>query len=125
MQAGNLKRRESIFDPELFFPKALNISLYGRSSDLSRFSEAFPFPKVEQWQVFSKTIITQSVIGHHSSGYCYGFSPYSLFIAMVEFHCNTKTLQRYMFLPIRKVLQHFRYKQLLTLQFMFQSDADV
>jgi len=29
-------------DPALFFPKALNISLYGRSSDLSRFSEAFP-----------------------------------------------------------------------------------
>jgi hypothetical protein len=33
---------ESIFDPAPFFPKALNISLYGRSSDLSRFHEAFP-----------------------------------------------------------------------------------
>jgi len=33
---------ESVYDPALFFPKALNISLYGRSSDLSRFYEAFP-----------------------------------------------------------------------------------
>jgi hypothetical protein len=30
---------ESIDDPALFFPKALNIRLSGRSSDLSRFSE--------------------------------------------------------------------------------------
>jgi hypothetical protein len=34
---------ESVRDPALLFPKALNISLYGRSSDLSRFYEAFPF----------------------------------------------------------------------------------
>jgi hypothetical protein len=38
---GN-KKRESVGDPVLFFPKALNINLYGRSSDLSRFHEAFP-----------------------------------------------------------------------------------
>jgi hypothetical protein len=31
-----------MIDPALFFPKALNIRLSGRSSDLSRFSEAFP-----------------------------------------------------------------------------------
>jgi hypothetical protein len=47
-----------------------------------------------QWQVFHKTIITQSVIGHHSSGYCCGFSPHSLFIEMEIFHRDTKTLQR-------------------------------
>jgi hypothetical protein len=49
---GWKSRGESINDPALFFPKALNIRLSGRSSDLSRFSEAFPFRKAEQWQVF-------------------------------------------------------------------------
>ncbi len=82
----------------LFFPKALNISLYGRSSDLSRFYEAFPSLNAEQWQVFHETIITQSVIGHHSSGYCCGFSPHSLFIAWSVLACNTKTSQRYDYL---------------------------
>jgi hypothetical protein len=47
-------------DPALFFPKALNIRLSGRSSDLSRFSEAFPFRRAEQWQVFQKTITPQN-----------------------------------------------------------------
>ena len=30
------------YDSELFFPKALNMGLSGRSSDLSRSHEAFP-----------------------------------------------------------------------------------
>jgi len=38
----------------------LNISLYGRSSDLSRFYEAFPSQFSEQWQVFHKTIIQRN-----------------------------------------------------------------
>jgi hypothetical protein len=42
----------------LFFPKALNMVISGRSSDLSRFSEAFPSrflkQKAGQWQVIKK-----------------------------------------------------------------------
>jgi hypothetical protein len=51
-------KKESSDDPVLFFPKALNIVLSGRSSDLSRFPEAFPprflFQKTGQWQVIRK-----------------------------------------------------------------------
>jgi hypothetical protein len=46
------------YDSELFFPKALNMGLSGRSSDLSRSHEAFPscflLQKAEQWQVIIK-----------------------------------------------------------------------
>jgi hypothetical protein len=35
--AGNQESGESFCDSMLFFPKALNITLLGRSSDLSRF----------------------------------------------------------------------------------------
>jgi hypothetical protein len=51
--AFSIKRGTS-YDPELFFPKALSIVLSGRSSDLSRFYEAFPSLFTEQWQVFIK-----------------------------------------------------------------------
>jgi hypothetical protein len=37
-------------NPEPFFPKALNTGLFGRSSDLSRFYEAFPFAIIKEWQ---------------------------------------------------------------------------
>jgi len=50
-------------------------------------------PAGGQWQGFHKAIIVIT-IGHHSSGYCCGFKPHSLFIAMILFHCDTKTLQR-------------------------------
>jgi len=33
---------------------------------------------------YPETIITLSVIRHHSSGYCRGFQPRSLFIAMTQ-----------------------------------------
>jgi len=45
---------ESVCDPALFFPKAENMALSGRSSDLSRFYEAFPLRCAEQWQVIIK-----------------------------------------------------------------------
>jgi hypothetical protein len=44
---------ESNVDPELFFPKALNMIFYGRSSDLSRFNEAFP------------SLVNGTVAGYH------------------------------------------------------------
>jgi len=85
---------DSYSDPELFFPKALNIGLSGRSSDLSRFYEAFPSARWLTVAGYHNTIIVRT-IGHHSSGYCRGFLPHSLFIAMILFHCNTNTWQRY------------------------------
>ncbi len=79
-------KRGSADFSELFFPKAMNIGLSGRSSDLSRSYEAFPFRffSIKSGTVagYHKTIITFCVIGHHSSGYCCGFLPHSLFIAM-------------------------------------------
>jgi hypothetical protein len=50
-----------------------------------------------QWQVFHKTIIVRT-IGLHSSGYCCGFKPHSLFITMILFHCNTKTKINFLFI---------------------------
>lgn len=47
-------RDESEIDSELFFPKALKTGLSGRSSDSSRFHEAFPSHIAEQWQVIVK-----------------------------------------------------------------------
>jgi hypothetical protein len=38
---------------------------------------------------FPGIIITLSVIRHHSSGYCSGFKPPSLFIAMIQFTIAT------------------------------------
>ena len=61
------------YDSELFFPKALNMGLSGRSSDLSRSYEAFPSAGWRTVAGYHKTIITYCVIGHHSSGYCRGF----------------------------------------------------
>jgi hypothetical protein len=77
--------------PALFFPKAENMALYGRSSDLSRLYEAFPSRELGTVAGYHKTIITLCVTGHHSSGYCCGFLPHSLFIAMKSSHRNTKT----------------------------------
>jgi hypothetical protein len=56
MLKGKFKR-ESMYDPVLFFPKALNIKKYGRSSDLSRFYEAFPSHLKVTVAGFSKIII--------------------------------------------------------------------
>jgi hypothetical protein len=60
------------YDSELFFPKALNMGLSGRSSDLSRSYEAFPSAGWRTVAGYHKTIIVRT-IGHHSSGYCCGF----------------------------------------------------
>ena len=95
-QKGNFKLGISEWSL-LFFPKALNIGMYGRSSDLSRFFEAFPSRVLGT--VAGSSINhhpAQRRIGHHSSGYCCGFWPHSLFITVILFHCNTKTLQIYM-----------------------------
>jgi len=83
--------KESVWVPALFFPKAENMVLSGRSSDLSRPYEAFPSHVFGTVAGIHKTIITLCVIGHHSSGYCRGFLPHSLFIAAILFRCNTKT----------------------------------
>jgi len=42
IRADRRLSKESINDPALFSPKAVNMVLSGRSSDLSRFYEAFP-----------------------------------------------------------------------------------
>jgi len=80
---------ESVGDPALFFPKAENMAMSGRSSDLSRSYEAFPSRYYGTVAGYHKTIIVRT-IGHHSSGYCRGFLPHSLFIAVILFHHDTK-----------------------------------
>ncbi len=66
-----------------FLPESCEFNAFsGRSSDLSQFHKAFPFSIAEQWQVIYETIIVRT-IGHHSSGYCCGFKPHSLFTARI------------------------------------------
>jgi len=101
-----------------FFPESFErLVLSGRSSGLSRFYEAFPFRITEQWQVYHNTIIDRT-IGHHSSGYCCGFKPHSLF---------STTILQFVVAPNRSKICIFQllviasYQQLLTVSFVILS----
>lgn len=72
-----------------FFPNTLDC--YGRSSDLSRSLNTFPF--TSWWTVvwsFSKILILWTFrTGNYSSGYCPGFPPGSLLSGRISYSPDT------------------------------------
>jgi hypothetical protein len=77
----------------LYFPKALNIYFMAGLLTCPGLKKPSHPPAGGQWQVFFKTIIVITM-GHHSSGYCSGFKPLSLFIITKKIRYNTTSKQK-------------------------------
>ena len=75
------------------------------------FSEAFPFAIWRTVAGFSETSVV-ILTRHHSSGYCYGFKPYSLFIALKFMrHQNYANIELIIITELQ--LHDNRYEQML------------
>jgi len=72
-----------------FLPESIEHTIVWQVFWLVPVSRSLPIPILRNSGRFFSNHDRGIATGHHSSGYCHGFLPYSLFIAVISIHCNT------------------------------------